>query len=297
MGMLNSASPYFLSQNELADKLSRKLNACRAELALPGLRVRLDAEVAVVFSCVKDGEDASPTKIVHTCGRVGDRTASRVGRALDVEMRDPLAPVRHLREVIGVSVISVRGVVFQPKIGIFSENDLPLLGGNDEVVPAAVLESDLDAASARACSLGKLTEEVEREGVVLVERDLARVVEAANEGLCAKLDRRVKLREVNLFSLLVDLAAYVYVVIPASDAGDVDARARDLRLDGVLACYQLFGFRLIVTADLNELEPRVLDEIKTRRRVVVLYSSYSHIVARLPGVFLFNCSTNREICQ
>ena len=74
-------------------------------------------------------------------------------------------------------------------------------------------------------------------------------------------------------------------MIPASDAGDVDARACDLSLDGVLACYQLFGFRLIVTADLNELEPRVLDEIKTRRRVVVLYSSYSHIVARLPVCF------------
>ena len=97
----------FLFQNELADKLSCKLNACRAELALPGLGMGLDAEVAVVASCVEDRENASPTEIVHSRGGIGDRSASRVGRALDVEVRDLLAVIRHLRKVVGVSVISV----------------------------------------------------------------------------------------------------------------------------------------------------------------------------------------------
>jgi hypothetical protein len=66
-------------------------------------------------------------------------------------------------------------------------------------------------------------------------------------------------------------------VVPSADAGNVDARARDLRLDILLVCYQLFSLRLIVTADLDELKIRILDEIKSRRGIVVLYSSYSHI--------------------
>ena len=54
-------------------------------------------------------------------------------------------------------------------------------------------------------------------------------------------------------------------MVPSADAGNVDARARDLCLDALLARDQLFSLRLIVTADLNELKIRILDEIKSRR--------------------------------
>ena len=179
-------------------------------------------------------------KIVHSRGRIGNRTASRMGRALYVEMRDLLAVIRHFSQIVRVSVVGVRRVVFQPKIGIFAKDHLPLLGGIDKVIPMAVLDSDLDTASACLCSLGKLSEELKRERVILIKRHLVRIVAAANEGLRAKLDGRVKLSEIYSESLPVYLAADVDIVIPATDAGNVNTRARDLRLDIILVGNQLY---------------------------------------------------------
>jgi len=235
----------------------------------------LDTQISVITSCVKDREYASPMKIVHSRGRIGDRAAARVSGSLYVEMRDLLAVIRHFSEIIRVSVIRVRRVVFQPKIGIFTEDDLPLLGRIDKIVPMAVLDGDLDTAWLR--SFGKLCEELERDRVILVKRYLVRIVTAANKGLGSKLDSRVKLSEIYAEPPLVDLTADVDIVIPTSDARNVDTRARDLRLDTFLVGDQLFSLSLIVTADLDKLKIRILYEVKPRLGVVILYSSYSHI--------------------
>jgi len=266
----------YLFQNELTYKLSRKLNACRAKLALPYLRMRLDTQVSVVASCVKYGENASPLQIVHSRRRIGNSFASRMSRAFNVEMRYLLAVIGHFSKVICVSVICVRSVVLQPKIRIFTEDDLPLLGRNDEVVPVAVLDSDLYTAPACICSFGKLTEEVKGNGIVLIERHLICIVTSADKGLCAELDSRVKLSKLYVLSVLVYFSPNVYVVIPTSYARDVDTRSSYLSLDIFLICNQLLRICLIVTADFNELKISILNEIKSRRSIVVLYSSDSH---------------------
>jgi hypothetical protein len=65
-------------------------------------------------------------------------------------------------------------------------------------------------------------------------------------------------------------------VIPTANAGNVDARARDLCLYAVLCGDQLLGIGLTVAAYFNKRKLTVLDQIKAFRRVIVLYSSNSH---------------------
>ena len=284
-----------LSKNKLTDEVAGEGYACDAELALPGRGVRLNAEVAVISARVEDREERTPENVVHSCRGIVYLSASCVGCALNMYVRDALTPIRELSEVVLVAIVGVGSVILDVKLGKLAEHYLPMFGGYDEIVPIAVLDGDLNIASLRA--LDEAAEKFDRVYVVAVEADALVVVCAADEGLGAKCDGGIEERFVAGTLFGVDLAVFHQIVIPTSDAGNVDAGARNLCGNAILCGNERLRFLSVIAADLNKFEATVANEIEAFGGIFVLYSAESHkSPPKINIVYNFSIPYSEKIC-